>query len=188
MPAATQLLAFGLRQVIDVTPDVVENVAGMAADVLASAARPARSSPWFGSASPTTARRSPRRWRRPTTGPGKRWPWRWPGAASSPRSRSSSPAARRKALHEQVEAFLAQNADGFPGTSREFRQTCLRELRQAEKAGLLAAGQPDPEGWARQAAAYRGLADPQGRIAEAHQAAAAVADALPEITPTWPAS
>src|SRR5436305_8999120 len=37
MAAATQLLAFGLRQVIDVTPDVVDNLAGMAADVAASA-------------------------------------------------------------------------------------------------------------------------------------------------------
>ncbi len=57
--------------------------------------------------------------------------------------------------------------------------TSLRELREAQKAGLLAAGPADPEGWARRAAAYRGLAAPHGRIGEAHQAAAAVADALP---------
>ena len=183
MPAATQLLAFGLRQVIEVPPDVVENLAGMAADLAASAG---------------TAGKVFDLIRQRLTDHGETLPKAltaannraWQAVAVALAGRGFFTSVKEfftertpRAFHEQVEAFLAQNADGFPGTSQEFRRSCLRELRLAEKAGLLAAGNPDPDNWARRAAAFRGLADPQGRIAEAHKAAAAVADALPRDYP-----
>ena len=144
MPAATQLLAFGLRQVIDVPPDVVENLTGMAADLAASAG---------------TAGKVFALIRQRLTDHGETLPKAltaandraWQAVAVALAGRGFFTSVKEfftgrtpQALHEQVEAFLAQNADGFPGTSQEFRRSCLRELRQAEKAGLLAAGQPGP--------------------------------------------
>ncbi len=183
MAVATQLLAFRLRQVIDVPPDLVENVIGAAVDVAATAGTAGRVFALVRQRLTDHANTLPRA----LTAANDR---AWQAVAVALAGRGFFTSVKEfftgrtpKALHEQVEAFLSQNADGFPGTSHEFRKTCLRELHQAQKAGLLAAGPADPDGWARKAAAYRGLADPHGRIGEAHQAAAAVADALPRDYP-----
>jgi formylglycine-generating enzyme required for sulfatase activity len=179
MSAATQLLAFGLRQVIDAPPGVAEDLADMAVHVAEAAGAAGkvialvrqRLIDHSETLPAALARANDRAWQAVAValaGRGFFTPVKEFFTGRTPR-----------VLHEQVEAFLAQNAGGFPGTSEEFRRTCLRELHQAGKAGLLAAGRPDPDGWARQAAAYRGLADPHARVAEARQAAAAVAGALP---------
>jgi formylglycine-generating enzyme required for sulfatase activity/tRNA A-37 threonylcarbamoyl transferase component Bud32 len=183
MHASAELFAYGLRQVIDVSPEVLENLAEMAGQVAESAG---------------TAGKIIALLRKRLTDHGETLPRALAGANDRAWQAVAVALAGRgfltrvkefftgttpKVIHEQVEGFLARNADSFPGTSDEFRRSCLAELHQARKCGLLSADRLDPDATARQAAAYQGLADPQGLVAGARQAAAAVADALPADYP-----
>ncbi len=82
-----------------------------------------------------------------------------------------------QAVQAQVKAFLAHNAARYDTTPEKIRLACLSELHQARKKGLLSA-MPATDDLARQAAAYRGLADPASLLADARQAANGVANAL----------
>ncbi len=83
-----------------------------------------------------------------------------------------------RGIREQVRLFLQDSAVSFDGSPAEFRDACLRDLKNARKSGLLAAGQLLPAEIARQAAAFRRHADAQGLVAEAHRAVAGVGEAL----------
>ena len=85
-----------------------------------------------------------------------------------------------KGVREQVQLFLKSNAVSFDGTPADFRQDCLDELKRLRKSGLLSAQGGTSAEIARQAAGFRRHADPQGLIEEARRAVAGVADALAE--------
>ena len=162
MPVATQLLAFGLRQVIDVPPDLVENLVGMAVDVAASAGTAGKVFALVrqrltdhGETLPKAlAAANDRAWQAVAVA--------LAGRASSRRSRSSSPAAHAEGASRTGGSVPVAERHSFPNTTEDFRQACLSELRRARKGGLLVGGPADPDGTARQAAAYRELGRPAG--------------------------
>ena len=91
-----------------------------------------------------------------------------------------------KGVREQVQLFLKSNVVSFDGTPAAFRQACLDELRRLRKSGLLStqAGSPaDIARIAQQAAGFRRHTDPQGLIEESRRAVAGIADALAESCP-----
>ncbi len=83
-----------------------------------------------------------------------------------------------KGVREQVQVFLKSNAVSFDGTPDAFRQACLDELKRLRKSGLLSASGGSAAEIARQAAGFKRHADPQGLIEESRRAVAGVADAL----------
>ncbi len=82
-----------------------------------------------------------------------------------------------KGVREQVQLFLKGSAVSFDSAPPDFRQACLEELKRLRKSGRLAQ-QDEPAEVAREASAFKRHADPQGLIAEAGRAVAAVADVL----------
>jgi tetratricopeptide (TPR) repeat protein len=73
--------------------------------------------------------------------------------------------AENKAFRQQVRAFLdVAPLAGLPGHGPEFRQQCLKELRDARKAGVLTGGSLDPRSLAQQAGAFARFADPQSLL------------------------
>ena len=88
-----------------------------------------------------------------------------------------------KGVREQVQLFLKSNALSFYGTPAEFRQACLNELKRLRKSGLLSMQGASSAEIARQAAGFRRHADPQGLIEESRRAVAGVADALADGYP-----
>ncbi len=83
-----------------------------------------------------------------------------------------------KGVREQVQLFLKSNAVSFDWTPIEFRQACLDELKRLRKSGLLSTQGGSSTEIARQAAGFKRHTDPQGLIEEARRAVAGVADAL----------
>ncbi len=83
-----------------------------------------------------------------------------------------------KGVREQVQVFLNSNAVSFAGTGAEFRQACLDELKRLRKSGLLSTQGGSSADLARQAAGFKRHTDPQGLIEESRRAVAGVADAL----------
>ncbi len=83
-----------------------------------------------------------------------------------------------KGVREQVQLFLKSNAVSFDGTPAAIRQTCLDELKRLRKSGLLSASGGSAAEIARQAAGFKRHTDPQGLIEEARRAVDGVADTL----------
>ncbi len=83
-----------------------------------------------------------------------------------------------KGVREQVQLFLNSNAVSFDGDPAEFRQSCLDELKRLRKSGLLSTQAGSSADIAQQAAGFRRHTDPQGLIEESRRAVAGVADAL----------
>jgi formylglycine-generating enzyme required for sulfatase activity len=83
-----------------------------------------------------------------------------------------------KGIREQVQFFLAENAFSFDGTRDDFRVSCLDELKRLRKSGLLSVQGVSAAEIARQSAGFRRQADPAGLVEEARRAVAGVADAL----------
>jgi hypothetical protein len=76
-----------------------------------------------------------------------------------------------RAFRRQVRAFLdASPLAGLPGQGPEFRDECLRELRAARQAGLLAGERLDGNQLAGQAAAFARFADPESLVEAEWQA------------------
>jgi WD40 repeat protein len=72
--------------------------------------------------------------------------------------------AENRAFRAQVRAFLdATPLAGLPGHGPEFRQQCLRELRAAQKAGLIP-GSLNPQELANQAGHFARFSDPQALL------------------------
>ncbi len=88
-----------------------------------------------------------------------------------------------KGVREQVQVFLKDNAVSFDGTPAAFRQTCLDELKRLRKSGQLATSGGSAADIARQAAGFKRHTDPQGLIEESRRAVAGVADALADGYP-----
>jgi formylglycine-generating enzyme required for sulfatase activity len=85
-----------------------------------------------------------------------------------------------KGIREQVSRFLADKSLAFAGTPADFRKACLADLTRARKQGALATDRLDAQEVAGLATDFRPYADPQGLIDGARAAVAAVADALAE--------
>ncbi len=83
-----------------------------------------------------------------------------------------------KAIREQVAAFIHGNAVSFEGSPDGFRQSCLEELKQLRKSGLLSAQNLVASDVARGANAFQRHTDPQGLVEEARLAVGGVADFL----------
>ncbi|HVS40578.1 MAG TPA: bifunctional serine/threonine-protein kinase/formylglycine-generating enzyme family protein [Gemmataceae bacterium] len=83
-----------------------------------------------------------------------------------------------KGVREQVQVFVKSDAVSFDGTPAEFRQACLDELKRLRKSGLLSASGGSAADIARQAAGFKRHTDPQGLIEESRRAVDGVADAL----------
>ena len=88
-----------------------------------------------------------------------------------------------KGVREQVQLFLDGNAVSFDGTPADFRQDCLDELKRLRKSGRLSTPEGAHAAIARQAAGFQRHADPQGLVEEARRAVNGVADALAENYP-----
>src|SRR5947209_12800441 len=89
--------------------------------------------------------------------------------------------ARREdqVFREQVGAFLRSTPlAGLPGHPPEFRQQALRDLRAAQKAGVLTAGGIDPQALAQSASPFARFADPQALLDAEWQAVEAVGEGL----------
>src|SRR3954469_15452000 len=70
-----------------------------------------------------------------------------------------------QAFREQVGAFLrATPLAGLSSHPPEFRQQALRDLRSAQKAGLLASGGVDPQALAQQAGPFARFTEPQALL------------------------
>jgi hypothetical protein len=88
--------------------------------------------------------------------------------------------ARREDLgfREQVSAFLQSTPlAGLPSHGEEFRQQCLRELRAAQKGGLLG-GALQPAALAADAGQFARFADPQSLLQAEEQAVESIAATL----------
>jgi len=83
-----------------------------------------------------------------------------------------------KGVREQVAAFLQANAASLAAAPDDLRRACLGELKALRRSGLLAVAASSPAEVARQATAFRRHAHPQGLAEEAQAAVAGVADAL----------
>jgi tRNA A-37 threonylcarbamoyl transferase component Bud32 len=83
-----------------------------------------------------------------------------------------------RGVREQVQAFLQGTAASLDRTPADFRRTCLAELQQARRAGVLSAGSLPPQEMAREAAAFQRHADAAALVEGARQAVAEIADAL----------
>jgi F-box protein 11 len=88
-----------------------------------------------------------------------------------------------KGVREQVQLFLDGNAVSFDGTPADFRRDCLDELQRLRKSGRLSTPEGAHAAIARQAASFQRHVDPQGLVEEARRAVAGVADALAENYP-----
>src|SRR5207248_2057084 len=70
-----------------------------------------------------------------------------------------------QAFREQVGAFLRMTPlAGLPSHPPEFRQQALRELRAAQKAGVLAGGGIDPQALARAGGPFARYSEPQALL------------------------
>ncbi len=88
-----------------------------------------------------------------------------------------------KGIREQVQLFLKDNAFSFDGTPDSFRGACLDDLKRLRKSGLLSTQSGSPADFARLAAGFKRHADAQGLVEESRKAVAGVADALVECYP-----
>ncbi len=88
-----------------------------------------------------------------------------------------------RGIREQVELFLKSSSTGFGEAPLEFRQSCLVELKQARKAGLLSAENVPPGEVARRAADFRRYTEPHKLVEEAQRASSLVGEALAERCP-----
>lgn len=92
--------------------------------------------------------------------------------------------ARREdqAFREQVRTFLdAAPSAGLKGHGAEFRQQCLRELRDARRRGLLVGTAIEPRALAERAGAFTRYSDPVRLLDAEWQAVADVANACREF-------
>ncbi|MFO0878092.1 MAG: hypothetical protein U0840_12140 [Gemmataceae bacterium] len=86
-----------------------------------------------------------------------------------------------QAFREQVSAFLRITPlAGLPSHPPEFRQQALRELRTAQKAGVLTQGGIDPQALAQSAGAFARFSDPQALLDAEWQALGEVISLLRE--------
>src|SRR3954454_278866 len=83
-----------------------------------------------------------------------------------------------KTLREQVRPFLDACPLAELSGKTQFRQDCLRELRAAAKANLLAVGALDPKALARHAGAFARYSDPQALLDAEVQALEQMGDDL----------
>jgi formylglycine-generating enzyme required for sulfatase activity/tRNA A-37 threonylcarbamoyl transferase component Bud32 len=88
-----------------------------------------------------------------------------------------------KAIREQVGRFLASKPLPFDGSPTEIRKACLGELKQARKAGLLAASPLKARDAVQHTAAFQRWADPTALVEGAWQAVTQVAAALTPMCP-----
>src|SRR5439155_10377216 len=89
--------------------------------------------------------------------------------------------ARREdqAFREQVGAFLQTTPLGnLPSHGPEFRQQALRNLRAANKAGLLSAGALDAPALAQRAGAFAKYSDPNALLDAEWQAVDAIGETV----------
>lgn len=83
-----------------------------------------------------------------------------------------------RGVRDQVRGFLASQSGTFEGTEATFRRSCLDELKQARKAGLLSAASVVPLDLAHQAVTFRRAAAPLDLVSTATQAVSQIADEL----------
>jgi hypothetical protein len=88
-----------------------------------------------------------------------------------------------KGVREQVRLFLESSTVSFGGTSAEFRQACVDELKRLQKSGQLSGQGLSLAEIGREASAFERHVDPQGLIEGTRQAVEKVADALCENYP-----
>jgi formylglycine-generating enzyme required for sulfatase activity len=88
-----------------------------------------------------------------------------------------------RGIREQVTRFLAGNALGLDGNAADFRRSCLEELKRLRKENRLTLDHTDAATVARQTAGLQRFADPTGLVYGASLAVAGVADALREEAP-----
>lgn len=87
--------------------------------------------------------------------------------------------AEQRAFAQQVQAFLQSSPlPDLPGDVAGFRRRCLRDLRQAERAGLLAGGRLQPDELARDAAPFARYDRPETLLNAEWQAMAQLAAEL----------
>jgi hypothetical protein len=149
MSAATELFAFGLRQVIDVaeTAGQIAEAAGPAGAVIALVRR--RLTDHSETLPRALAGANDRAWQAVAVA--------LAGRGFLTRVKEFFTGQTPRAVHDQVEAFLAREADSFPGTSEEFRRACLRELHLARKV-RRGAVPPSAAGMGRPCTATAGAA------------------------------
>jgi serine/threonine protein kinase/DNA polymerase III delta prime subunit len=88
--------------------------------------------------------------------------------------------ADKRAYRDQVRAFLAAIAKGYPPAgSEEFRRQCLKELRAARHAGLLSSEAPDLQALAGDAGRFAGFANPTALHDAEFKALADIAEHFP---------
>jgi hypothetical protein len=83
-----------------------------------------------------------------------------------------------KGIREQVQSFLEDNRLGVDGSPAEFRHKCLTELQAARQAGQLTAPLESIESAGKQAFALKRHADPTGLTQAAYEVVASVSEAL----------
>jgi parallel beta-helix repeat protein len=155
---ATQLIGFGLRQVIDVE---MTALAGAVSRYLSD----------HGQALPRALARAHDR------------SWQALGIALAgdgfvEQVRVFFASGDDKGVREQVRAFLQANAAWLDTTPAAFRQQCLAELRRLRASGRLAVEGLSASDLARQASAFERHTRPETLIEQAQAAVGQVADAL----------
>jgi serine/threonine protein kinase len=89
-----------------------------------------------------------------------------------------------RGMRQQIQTFLADNGASFPGTSEEFRQKCLAELKQVRQGNWLKLTYEKLGEIKTQVASFRRYTDPAGLMGAAHVAVGRVADAVCEKCPS----
>jgi formylglycine-generating enzyme required for sulfatase activity/tRNA A-37 threonylcarbamoyl transferase component Bud32 len=177
---ATQLLGFGLRQVIAESADSVVQAAEVAEQAMPVATRIIKvAERYFRDHSRTLPnaleKAHDRAWQAMAVA--------LAGDGLLDRVKVFFASGDDKGVREQVQLFLEDNASAFEGTPDEFRRSCLEELKHLRKSGQLSVQTVSPAEVAQQAAAFSRHADPQGLIEDAQRAVVGVADALAEGCP-----
>ena len=180
MSIASQLIGFGLRQVIGDSADAVVQVAEVVEQGIPAAAKVIKVvEQHFRDHSRTLpnalGRAHDRAWQSIAIA--------LAGDGFLDRVRVFFSSGDNKGVREQVQLFLRDNAFTFEGTPDDFRQSCLDELKRLRKSGLLSVQGMSPTEIAQKAAIFSRHADQQGLVEDARKAVAGVANAIAEGYP-----
>jgi formylglycine-generating enzyme required for sulfatase activity len=163
MSLATSLIAYAVRQVLDVG---VENVLQCVEDYLTDGSR---------ALPKALAKANDRSWQALGVA--------LAGDGFLDRVKVFFASGDDKGVREQVSRFLAGNPLGLDGEPAAFRRTCLEELQQLRQAKRLGIEPFDARAVARRAAACQRHADPTGLVQGAVLATTQVADGIREWAP-----
>ncbi len=180
MSLATQLIGFGLRQVIGDSADAVVQVAEAVEQGIPAAAKVVKViEKHFRDHSRTLPN---------ALGEAHDRAWQSLGVALAgdgflDQVKVFFASGDDKGVREQVRLFLADNAFSVHSTPDDFRGSCLDELKRLRKSGLLSVQGMSAAEVARHAAGFRRHADSAGLVEESRRAVGGVADALREGYP-----